>query len=84
MMAKREVADGRILIVDDESGNIAILERVLKGSGFNNIKSINNSRLAVTTYDEYRPDLVLLDLNIPHVNGSEVIDQLKKAQNRNR
>jgi putative two-component system response regulator len=80
---KMEVTDGRILIIDDESGNIAILERVLKGSGFNNIKSISDPRLAVTTYDEYRPDLVLLDLNIPHVNGFEVIDQLKKAQNRN-
>jgi len=39
--------------------------------------------LAVTTYDEYRPDLVLLDLNMPHVTGFEVIDQLKKAQNGN-
>ena len=80
---KMEVTDGRILIIDDESGNIAILERVLKGSGFNNIKSISDSRLAVTTYDEYRPDLVLLDLNMPHVTGFEVIDQLKKAQNGN-
>jgi len=80
---KMEVTDGRILIIDDESGNIAILERVLKGSRFNNIKSISDSRLAVTTYDEYRPDLVLLDLNMPHVTGFEVIDQLKKAQNGN-
>ena len=39
--------------------------------------------MAVTTYDEYRPDLVLLDLNMPHVTGFEVIDQLKKAQNGN-
>ena len=53
------------------------------GSGFNNIKSISDSRLVVTTYDEYRPDLVLLDLNMPHVTGFEVIDQLKKAQNGN-
>ena len=80
---KMEVTDGRILIIDDESGNIAILERVLKGSRFNNIKSISDSRLAVTTYDEYRPDLILLDLNMPHVTGFEVIDQLKKAQNGN-
>ncbi len=77
---KMDVTDGKILIIDDESGNIAILERVLKGRGFKNIKSISDSRLAVTTYKDYCPDLVLLDLNMPHVNGFEVINQLKSAQ----
>lgn len=74
-----EIHDGKILIIDDEPGNIAVLERVLKSSGFKNVKSISDARDAIDTFNDFLPDLVLLDLNMPHFNGFQIMDQLKQA-----
>ena len=52
----------KILIVDDEQANIALLEDVLENEGYTNFKSTADSRKALDLYKEFRPDLVLLDL----------------------
>jgi putative two-component system response regulator len=70
--------NARILIVDDEDANIEILERILKRAGFTHVESTNDSRLATALYVEHRPDLILLDLHMPHVTGLEVMDNLNE------
>jgi len=79
-MPKRKIEDGRILIIDDEPGNVQIFERILKGAGFTNITSITNSLKAVETYESFRPDLIILDLKMPKMDGFEVMAALKKAE----
>ncbi len=69
----------RVLIVDDEPSNIRLLERVLEMFGCAAVKSTTDSRTALALYFEFRPDLVLLDLHMPHLDGFAVIEQLKAA-----
>jgi len=72
--------NARILIIDDEEGNIRVLDRVLKKGGFKNIRSVTDSRNAIGTYAEFNPDILILDLKMPHVDGFEIMDQLKSLQ----
>ncbi len=69
--------DSRILIVDDQEANIGLMERMLKRSGYTNFKSITDPRLSLTLLVEFEPDLILLDLNMPYMDGYEVMEQLE-------
>ena len=69
----------RVLIVDDEPSNIRLLERILEMFGTAVVKSTTDSRQALPLYFEFQPDLVLLDLHMPHLDGYAVIKQLKAA-----
>ncbi|AOY87642.1 two-component system response regulator [Marinobacter salinus] len=69
-----------ILIVDDEAANLKLLDRMLGGQGYENLILIQDPREVVTAYHENRPDLILLDINMPHLDGYEVIDQLNRLR----
>lgn len=66
----------RILIVDDEPSNVLVLQRLLERAGFGRIESTTDSRDAAATYIRTRPDLILLDLHMPYMDGLAVMDQL--------
>jgi len=68
----------RILIVDDEPANVEILRRILTRAGFSKVESTTDSREAASLYIQLRPDLILLDLHMPHMDGLEVMDQLNE------
>ncbi len=70
----------KILVVDDEQANIALLEDVLENEGYANFKSTADSRKALDLYKEFHPDLVLLDLNMPYLDGFQVMEQLKEVE----
>jgi putative two-component system response regulator len=78
MTTARQFRNARLLIVDDEDANIEILQRILTRAGFHRIASSNDSRQATALYVEHRPDLILLDLHMPHLDGLEVMDQLNE------
>lgn len=67
-----------ILIVDDQVANVDVLEGLLEVKGYNNIKSTTDPREVVGLYTEFNPDLILLDLMMPHLSGFEVMEQLKE------
>ena len=69
----------RVLIVDDEPSNIRLLERILEMFGTAVVKSTTDPRQALPLYLEFQPDIVLLDLHMPHLDGYAVIAQLKAA-----
>jgi putative two-component system response regulator len=71
-----QYTDARILIVDDEQQNIMLLERVLSSTGYTNIMSCSDSRLLMGMVAESEPDLILLDLTMPHVGGVEILEKL--------
>jgi len=70
----------KILIIDDEQANITLLEDILDNEGYSHFKSTQDSRKALDMYKEIRPDLVLLDLNMPHLDGFQVMEQLKEVE----
>ena len=66
----------RILIVDDEPVNIALLEDLLQFSGYKQVVSTNDPRRVLALCRDQRPDLILLDLNMPMLDGFGVMTQL--------
>ena len=78
MPSSRSFKNARILIIDDESNNVDILRRVLERSGFIRVDSTNDPREAAAHYVQFRPDLILLDLHMPHMTGLEVMDELNQ------
>ena len=67
----------KILIVDDEPANVALLEDMLGEQGYTNLKSTTDSRRVLELCDEFDPDLILLDLFMPHVDGFAVLESLR-------
>jgi putative two-component system response regulator len=77
-VSSRVFRNARILIVDDEPVNVDLLRRLLERAGFSRIESTNDSREALDLYVKFRPDLILLDLHMPHRDGLEVMDELNQ------
>ncbi len=68
-----DLLSSRVLIIDDNKDNTDLLGEMLKEYGFYNVLGINDSRTAFNIYNAYRPDVVLLDLNMPHVSGFDLL-----------
>ena len=75
-MNQEELLSLRILIVDDEPVNIALLEDILQFSGYRQVESTTDPRRVLALCQESRPDLVLLDLNMPFLDGFGVLKLL--------
>jgi putative two-component system response regulator len=75
-MGQEDLCDSRLLLVDDEIGGIRVLERILRKAGFDNCRSTTDARQVPPLFSSFRPDLVLLDLHMPHMDGFSVISQL--------
>jgi signal transduction histidine kinase len=73
------LSKSKVLIVDDEPSNVRLLERILEMFGNPEVRSTTDSREALQLYFEFDPDIVLLDLHMPHLDGFGVLDQLKAA-----
>ena len=78
-MTTDHLSRAKILIVDDEPSNVRLLERILEISGCTNVRGTTDSREALVQYLDFEPDIVLLDLNMPHLDGFAVMQQLKAA-----
>lgn len=68
--------DDRILIVDDEPAELKVLERLLQQAGYRAIRCTEDSRQVLSLGLTFQPDIVLLDLHMPHLDGFEVMEQL--------
>ena len=69
---------GNIMIVDDNPANLKLLEDMLHQHGYE-VRSFPRGRLALGAADQEPPDLILLDINMPELNGYEVCEQLKSS-----
>ena len=66
----------KILIVDDEPANIALLRYILMAAGYKQLSSTTDPRTVWPTCQEFQPDLILLDLMMPHLDGFGVMKLL--------
>ena len=66
----------KILIVDDEEANVRLLERTLQRWGYTNLVSTTDSRDVLSLFEQHRPDLILLDLMMPHIDGFTVMESV--------
>ncbi len=65
-----------IMVVDDQPANLKLLEDMLKEQGYG-VRSFPRGRLALAAAAQHPPDLILLDINMPEMNGFEVCERLK-------
>jgi signal transduction histidine kinase len=66
-----------ILLVDDEEANLDLLEAFLRAEGYRSLIRTTDARRAIELFEEHDPDLVLLDLHMPHLDGYEVLRRLR-------
>jgi putative two-component system response regulator len=70
---KDRIPGSRILIIDDEPADVALLEGILRAAGFTELKSTSDPNAGIELYAEYMPDLVLVDHDMEPIDGLEVI-----------
>lgn len=75
----KQLCTAKILIVDDEAADIRVLEWTLRAARFLKVRSVTDSTKALELYNEFQPDLVLLDLYMPGLDGFAVLKQLRTA-----
>jgi len=71
------ILKAKLLIVDDQLANVLLLERLLRGAGYSDISVTQNSTEVLELHRQNRYDLILLDLNMPEMNGFQVMEALK-------
>ena len=69
----------RILIVDDQASNVRLLELTLRRGGYEEVASTTDPKQVAALHRENRYDLILLDLQMPGMNGFEVMEQLRET-----
>jgi putative two-component system response regulator len=70
-------SNARILIVDDVESNVRLLERILRRGGYEQLETATDPRRVLPLFIEWQPDLLLLDLMMPHLDGFAVMDVLR-------
>jgi len=77
-LESKDYLRSKLLIVDDEPGNVILLEQMMIQEGYNCLYSTSDSTQCIDMFAEVQPDLVLLDLNMPRMDGFEVMAKLKE------
>jgi CheY-like chemotaxis protein len=70
----------RILIVDDQSSNVRLLEHTLRRVGYTEVMSTTEPRDVVSMHVRHRYDLILLDLQMPVMDGFAVLEKLQEIR----
>lgn len=80
MISKQTILNGSILIVDDQSSNVLLLEEMLRDAGYINITTTSDPFAVCGLYRKKRYDLILLDLQMPGMDGFQVMEGLKQIE----
>jgi putative two-component system response regulator len=73
--------DPRILVVDDEPANVTLLDRLLRAWGYAQVRTVTDPTTVPDLFTTWRPDLLMLDLSMPVLDGFAILDILS-ATNR--
>jgi diguanylate cyclase (GGDEF)-like protein/PAS domain S-box-containing protein len=80
MISQSDIRRARILIVDDEPVNVQLLEFLLKTTGYEEVSSTTDPRQVATLHLQHGYDLIILDLQMPHMDGFQVMEALKPME----
>jgi putative two-component system response regulator len=80
MITSSEILNGKILIVDDLKTNANLLERMLLGAGYVYVTSTTDPYRVLDLHRTHCYDLILLDLQMPGMDGFQVMEQLRKIE----
>ena len=77
MTARQTTAKRRILLVDDNVGTTKIQSMLLSKLGDHEVRVAHDGQAALQMAEEYRPEIIFLDIGLPHMNGFEVAQELR-------
>jgi adenylate cyclase len=80
MMTSSDILRGKILIVDDQKANVALLEQMLRGAGYASVAYTMDPGQVCELHLVNRYDLILLDLQMPGMDGFQVMENLKEIE----
>jgi len=77
MISESDILDASLLIVDDQEVNVSLLEQLLRQAGYTRIASTTQPQEVCALHRKNRYDLILLDLQMPEMDGFQVMEALK-------
>ena len=80
MINASDILKAKLLIVDDQAANVLLLERLLRSAGYLSITSTQNPHEVCELHRKNHYDLILLDLQMPDLNGFQVMEGLKEIE----
>ena len=80
MLQATEILNASILIVDDQEANVMLLEQVLRNAGYTRITATMDPQAVPALHQQHRYDLILLDLQMPEMDGFEVMEGLRDLE----
>lgn len=78
LVPETTVRDARILVIDDEAANLALMRQVLAREGYRAVTTEADPQRAVDRFRALAPDLVILDLMMPGLDGFALLDALQR------
>jgi CheY-like chemotaxis protein len=80
MIHASDILNAKVLIVDDQEANVLLLEQMLREAGYACVTSTMDPHAVVELYRNNRYDLILLDLQMPGLDGFQVMEGLKTIE----
>ena len=80
MLAFDDIQNAHILVVDDQQTNVELLQDMLKQAGYTNVSATMDPFAVRALHREHCYDLILLDLQMPGLDGFQVLEQLKEIE----
>jgi len=80
MVSSTDILNAKILVVDDNATNVSLLERMLHSAGYTSVTSTNDPHAVYELYRENRYGLIMLDLQMPGMDGFQVMERLKEIE----
>ena len=79
-MNEAQIKEARILMLDDDVSNTSLLSNFLNRLGYSNLRTLNDSTAVFSEVEAFQPDLILLDLMMPGIDGFGILGHLRKNE----